>query len=191
MGFVLVEEALYQVIATMEDKHWWYVARQKIITDVAKKLSHEKPEPFIVDIGCGTGGSLADFKPEKFGCVGIDTSQIAIDLALKKFPECDFRCGRMPDDLRDISDKVTLFTSLDVLEHIEDDKKFLSDFLHLAPKGADILITVPALKPLWSPHDISCHHFRRNEKTSFKLFGMGCQLRVEWLGFSMYVCIPS
>ena len=85
MGFVLVEEALYQVIATMEDKHWWYVARQKIITDVAKKHSHEKPEPFIVDIGCGTGGSLADFKQEKFGCVGIDTSQIAIDLALKNF----------------------------------------------------------------------------------------------------------
>ena len=33
--------------------------------------------------------------------------------------------------------------------------------------------------------------FQGTKNTSFKLFGMGCQLRVGWLGFSMHVCIPS
>ena len=89
----------------------------------------------------------------------------------------------MPDDLRDISDKVTLFTSLDVLEHIWGDKKFLSDLLHLAPKGADILITVPALKPLWSPHDISCHHFRRNEKNKLQAVWDGLPVTCRMVGF--------
>lgn len=183
MGFALVEESLYRVHATMEDKHWWFVARRKIITDVARKLSQDVPQPFIVDIGCGTGGSLAHFKQEKFQCVGIDSSQIAIDLAAEKFPECDFRCGRMPDDLRDISSEVTLFTLLDVLEHVEDDKKFLSDLVHLAPKGADILITVPALKSLWSPHDVANHHFRRYEKPELEAVWNGLPVTCRMTGF--------
>jgi len=143
----------------------------------------ETPQPLILDIGCGTGASVAHFKQQGFKCLGIDAAPMAINRAVQKFPTCEFRCGLMPDDLLDIAPEVTLFTLLDVLEHVEDDRAFLADLVKLAPVGADILITVPALKSLWSPHDVSNHHFRRYEHAELAAVWDGLPVRCRMLGF--------
>ena len=50
---------------------------------------------------------------------------------------------------------------MDVLEHIENDKKYLKDILkYLSPNGT-IFITVPAFMSLYSLHDKELKHFRR------------------------------
>lgn len=163
-----MEESLYKVHAAMEETHWWFVARRKIISAAITKSIGDAPAPFVVDVGCGSGGSIAHFMEMGFRCLGIDSSRMAIDFAAKKYPAGQFRCGRMPDDLQDIAADVTLFTLLDVLEHVEDDRAFLSDLVSLAPTDANILITVPALKSLWSPHDVANRHLRRYEVEEFQ-----------------------
>lgn len=110
-----MEESLYSIHAEMEDEHWWFVARRKIISAVAIKLADNVSKSFVIDVGCGTGGSIAHFMEVGFRCLGIDASQSAIDYAVKKFPAGRFRCGTMPDDLEDVSADTTLFTLLDVL----------------------------------------------------------------------------
>ena len=52
----------------------------------------------------------------------------------------------------------------DVLEHIENDKEFLSKLLNKLKKGARIYITVPAHNFLWSEIDRHGGHFRRHNK---------------------------
>lgn len=51
--------------------------------------------------------------------------------------------------------------AFDVIEHIEDDKDFLSKLSKNIAKGGYIFITVPALKILWSDEDNFAGHFRR------------------------------
>ena len=50
---------------------------------------------------------------------------------------------------------------MDALEHLEDDCGSLKALRARLKPGGTIVITVPALKMLWSPHDDSHHHFRR------------------------------
>src|SRR5262249_29211093 len=54
-----------------------------------------------------------------------------------------------------------LVVLMDVLEHLEDDCGSLKSLRSRLKPGGWIVITVPALKFLWSPHDDSHHHFRR------------------------------
>ena len=178
-----MEESLYDVHAAMEDRHWWFVARRNILNEVTSILSQDFPRPFIVDVGCGTGASIAHFMENGFQCLGIDQSRSAIDYAEAKFPAGQYRCGNMPDDLRDIAADATLFTLLDVLEHVEDDRAFLADLVSLAPTGANILITVPALKRLWSPHDVANHHHRRYEKEQLQGTWNGLPVQCRMTGF--------
>lgn len=178
-----MEESLYKAHAAMEDIHWWFVARRKILSAVATKLTEGVSAPFVVDVGCGTGGSIAHFMEMGIQCLGIDASPLAIEFAENKFPAGQFRCGRMPDDLQDIAADITLFTLLDVLEHVEDDRAFLSDLISLAPRGANILITVPALKSLWSPHDVANHHCRRYEKGELQATWSGLPVDCRMIGF--------
>lgn len=51
--------------------------------------------------------------------------------------------------------------ALDVLEHIEDDKRAFDALLqHLRP-GGELIVTVPAHQFLFSDHDVRLKHFRR------------------------------
>ena len=57
---------------------------------------------------------------------------------------------------------------MDILEHIEGDKEFLTHVDSRYNPGSKMLITVPALMELWSPHDESRGHFRRYTTDTFK-----------------------
>jgi 2-polyprenyl-3-methyl-5-hydroxy-6-metoxy-1,4-benzoquinol methylase len=50
---------------------------------------------------------------------------------------------------------------MDVLEHVDDDVKLLSDYMRIARPGTRFFITVPAFMFLWSAHDDYLEHRRR------------------------------
>lgn len=58
---------------------------------------------------------------------------------------------------------------LDVLEHVEDDKVFLSDLITSMKAGASLLLTVPAHMSLWTDHDVLSGHQRRYDAESLQL----------------------
>ena len=78
-------------------------------------------------------------------------------------------CGRASRRYRRAS--VSHVFSFNVLEHIEDDAKAISDLLPaLAPRGR-VLMYVPAFQVLFSSMDRKVGHFRRYRKDSMsKLF---------------------
>ena len=178
-----MEQSLYRAHAAMEDKHWWFLGRRTIIKTVIKSLLRDDKQQTLLDIGCGTGASVNYFLQQNFQCIGLDASPLAIKIAQQKFPNAQFRCGYMPQDILDIAATVSVFTLLDVLEHIEDDKVFLLDLINLAPKGSLILITVPALKSLWSPHDSANHHYRRYEKEELENVWKGLPVKCRMITF--------
>lgn len=159
-----MDEGVYRAHADMEDAHWWFVARRQLILDVLGTVLPVGNQPFVIDVGCGTGGTVAAFRAAGFDALGLDASALAINIANSKYPEATYRCGRMPDDLIDCIDRADAVTLLDVIEHIEDDNGFLKTLVDILPVGSHLMITVPAMRALWSPHDVANHHFRRYEK---------------------------
>jgi len=154
-----------QLHADIEQRHWWFVGRRRIMRRLVDEVLAAEPEgrssqTMVVDIGCGTGANVAALA-DRYQCVGIDTSSEAVELARQRFPKVEFLTGRAPDDLGQRMARARLFLMMDVLEHIEDDFAMFSELLAAASPGSHFLLTVPADESLWSEHDESFGHYRR------------------------------
>lgn len=167
-----MQSAQFQLHAQIEDRHWWFLGRRRIVRQLLGEVLPPDPATLIVDVGCGTGaniGALAD----AYRCVGIDTSAEAIDLARQRFPGVDFRCGFAPADLGELAGRTKAFLLMDVLEHVPDDFALLSELLASAAPGTYFLVTVPADVRLWSEHDQSFGHYRRYDRQRFESVWQG------------------
>jgi SAM-dependent methyltransferase len=177
-----VEPILFQLHSELEARHWWFVGRRRILFPLIDTLMKGREGDLIVDVGCGTGGTVG-FLSAHHPCLGIDTSPIAIETARRTYPHARFIAGRCPDDLRATADKTGLYLLMDVLEHIEGDRRFLENVVALARPGTHILITVPARKSLWSRHDVTAEHLRRYEIDELRRLFAGLPVSVTLLSF--------
>jgi len=95
----------------------------------------------ILDIGCGIGNHLSriDYSEERFG---IDISELAIKMASKKCPDCNFMNGsiyNMPygDNFFDSA------YSIDVIEHLKQPHKMLCEAKRVLRPGGFLIIQTP------------------------------------------------
>jgi SAM-dependent methyltransferase len=158
----------FQLHAQIEDRHWWFVARRRILRQLVHRVSppplvalHEyRKRSMVVDIGCGTGANLAALADE-YRCVGVDTSEEAIELAHRRFPGITCICGSAPRDVSQWLRQAAVVLMTDVLEHVADDRGLLASIVQACLPGTQIVLTVPADMRLWSPHDEAFGHYRR------------------------------
>ncbi len=162
-----MEELMFDVHGAMENRHWWFVARARIIRQILQEIVGDDDKRMIVDVGCGTGG-MVNFLADDFRFLGLDLSETAISKAKTLYPGRSFKSGDVQDHINSLKNETSVFLLMDVLEHIKNDKMFLHDLIEALPDGGKILITVPARKVLWSQHDETAHHFRRYELEDFK-----------------------
>ena len=150
----------FQVHVAIEEHHWWFRGRRAILLNLASAILPPSKEHLVIDVGCGTGANAEAFN-QRYRCIGIDISAEAIQAATKRFKDVPFICGAAPKDLGEEAGRAGLFVVADVIEHIEDEFRFISDLVAAAKPGAFILITVPADPELWTDHDVSFGHYRR------------------------------
>lgn len=79
---------------------------------------------------------------------------------------------------------------LDVLEHVEDDRAFLTELVaHLSNTGV-LLFSVPAWPALFSQHDTALGHFRRYTPASARDVLRACGLRILGSGGFFHSLLP-
>ncbi len=153
--------AQFQVHADVEERHWWFLARRKIMQELLHVVvSPPSKDIRILEVGCGTGGNTHFFNQE-YTCVGVDPSPDAIAFARSRFPDCRFIQGYAPDSVMEECHLADVLLLLDVLEHVENDIGLVQSLLHAMKPGAYLLMMAPADMSLWSPHDAGFEHFRR------------------------------
>lgn len=146
---------LYEEIARLEERHWWFVGRRRIVFDLID--SHVSPPVRILDAGCGAGFTTAALAV--FGEVAaFDMAPEAIDCAARKAPVVKLGTITAIPYADGCFDMVT---ALDVLEHEEDEATALGELSRVLKPGGILVITVPACRFLWSPHDEVNGHKRR------------------------------
>ncbi len=72
-----------------------------------------------------------------------------------------------------------LLLLMDVLEHVDDDVGLLGGYARMAPRGARVLLTVPAFQWLWSGHDVYLGHRRRYTVARLEATARAAGLEVE------------
>lgn len=153
-----MDRVVYSQMHTSEERHWWFVARRRILASVLQKTLPLVPDRRILELGCGSGGNFEMLR--QFGEIwGMELDpqarQLAADRGLATVAE-----GRLPGQIP-FEGAFDLICLLDVLEHLEFDQESLEAAAARLAVHGRILITVPAFSFLWSSHDVAHHHFRR------------------------------
>lgn len=162
-----MDDEHYAVHAAHEDRHWWFLARRRILVDIITQLlAAEKQRPLVADIGCGTGATVAALAG-RFSAIGVDPSRAAIRLAREKYPACEFLEGTAPAVLGERMADIRGIVMSDVLEHVPDDEALLRSVVEAATPGTWLVLTVPADMSLWSAHDEVLGHHRRYDAEAF------------------------
>jgi len=160
-----MEEFAYKEIFLNEEKYWWFLGTRNLIFSQIELFLNENRDLKILDVGCGTGIVIEKLK--KYGEVfGLDKSDSAIEFCKKRGLQ-NIVSG-YATELPFNNDTFNLVTALDVLEHIGEDNKALSEIKRVLKKDGIAIITVPAFDFLWSSHDIALHHFRRYKLENFR-----------------------
>ncbi len=153
-----MEPEVYKRMAELEERHWWFLGRRRILASVIGRIPLPSPAR-ILDVGCGTGGNLAMLST--FGEVqGFEPDPLARELASRK-GHFSIHDGSLPDRAPFEPASFDLVAALDTIEHMADDLACLQALTLFLKPGGFALLTVPANPRLWSRHDELHHHHRR------------------------------
>ena len=107
----------------------------------------------ILDLGCGTGRHLAFFTQNGFEAIGFDSSETALDLAMKWLDEeelsADVHLGRMEKPFPYPDGHFDAVISIQVIHHnmMKDILATIREIERVLKSGGYIFITVPILGP--------------------------------------------
>jgi SAM-dependent methyltransferase len=172
-----------QACFDVEDSSFWFRHRNACILEALRQ--YPPPGP-LFDIGGGNGfvaKAMQDVGLEVVlvepGAVGaVNARQRGIEhVVLATLEDAGFVPGSLP--------AIGLF---DVLEHMEDDHKFLQTIhTHLASQGR-VYLTVPAYQALWSEADVVAGHHRRYSRHALRELIERSDLKVEFAtGFFQFL----
>ena len=182
-----MEARTYELMRELEDEHWWFVARRRVIEAVLRRLALPERAD-ILEVGCGTGGNLAMLS--RFGTVtGVERDEDAAAMARERgiAPVLE---GELPCQIPGLNGQYDLIVLFDVIEHVDADGASLECLRTGLRPGGRIVLTVPAFNFLWSQHDVENHHKRRYRRTDLRGLATGAGLQAEYLSYFNFWLFP-
>ncbi|MEL6124111.1 MAG: methyltransferase domain-containing protein [Bacteroidota bacterium] len=185
-----MDKAYYDQYAIAERSHWWFLGREKILSQMVDKYSAKdsKQELSILNIGAATGrtsewlsafGSVTTSEFDPDCCEYLKQQGVAVEQAsMTELPYAD--------------DSFDVVCAFDVIEHIDDHEMAMKELKRvLKPEGRGY-VSVPALMQLWSDHDVINHHYRRYTRSELEEVitktGLN-RVRLSYFNFVMFPLI--
>jgi len=155
-----MKEHTYPIMFRVEQSHWWYTGRRKILADFVEAICRQVTDrrPRILDVGCGTGANLLMLS--QYGdAEGVDVSEDALAFCRERGLD-KVRLGAA-EELPYEDGTFDLVTALDVVEHLDDDLAGLREMRRVLRPGGRVLLFVPTFMFLWGLQDDVSNHRRR------------------------------
>lgn len=183
-----MERVVYQQMAELDDRHWWYRARRKILAELIRRDAQLPAGAKILEIGCGTGHNLAMLG--EFGHVdGLELDDEARALSEQRLGRT-IMSSPLPE-LAGVPDRqYDLIGAFDVIEHIDDDRAALASIAAKLKPGGKFVIAVPAHQWMWSAHDVVNHHKRRYSKRALQALVESSPLELLKIGYFNSLLFP-
>jgi SAM-dependent methyltransferase len=169
-------EELFAALAQVEAGSFWFRARSELVLWALKTYFPDCQR--FMEIGCGTGFVLAGIQaanPQMELC-GSEVFSAGLAFAAKRVPGA--RLYQMDARSIPFTAEFDVIGALDVLEHIEDDERVISEVARALRPGGGFLISVPQHPSLWSVQDKAAGHVRRYTARSLRR-------RIEAAGFEV------
>lgn len=161
-----MEKSLYADYQRLEETHWWFIGRQKVISQVLQQKIIPRHIERALDVGCGTGFCTSLVTPLADSVYGVEIADEMIQILKQKNKKLHILQGEWPNVA--INQTFKLVTLFDALEHIQDDRVALKKVESVLEPGGIVVLTVPAYMFLWSEHDVISHHKRRYTKEQMR-----------------------
>ncbi len=159
----------------IEQDSFWFNHRNNVIVEAVKKYCRCKT---FFDIGGGNGFVAKGLQDAGINVVLVEPGPSGAINAQKRNIK-NIVCSTLEDAQFEKAslDSLGLF---DVIEHIKDDYKFLSNINTYLNHDGLIFITVPAYNFLWSSEDSEAGHFRRYTLFQLNELLAKCGFKVEY-----------
>jgi SAM-dependent methyltransferase len=179
-------EALVDLVAEVEARHFWFAARNAVIVSSLRAQIASLAGKRALDVGCGTGFTLSALEAAGLQVCGVDMHAAALRYARARLRgplvRSDATVLPFPPDF----DIVSLF---DVIEHTDDDVEVLRQAQGALRPDGQIVVTVPAGPELWTQYDEVIGHKRRYTKESLGAAIVRSGLQVRSIEY--FNCLPS
>ena len=183
-----MERIVYDRMAELDERHWWYRARRDILGDLIRREISLPAGARILEVGCGTGHNLPMLGA--FGHVdAIEIDEAARDIASHRLGHPVMNAP-LPELEGVRAGTYDLIAMLDVLEHVEADREALVSLAAKLRPGGRILITVPAHPWMWSAHDVVNHHHRRYTRRTLRAVVAEAELKLEMMSWFNSLLFP-
>lgn len=146
----------YGKMRQFEDTYWWHRGMRAIMEQVFSPLI--EPDSCLLDVGCGTGGSLAMLRGY-CDTAGVDIHPEAVRLSRERGLENIFQSDATSMPFEDAT--FTHATCCGVLQSVTDDQACLVDIFRVLRPGGLLYVTEQAYPALWNRHDVSQGAIRR------------------------------
>ena len=178
-----------------EREHWWFTVRRRIIAAAMDRAldaigrDADIAGPRWLDVGCGPGVLLEAYRRVPPGRK-VGTDPHAPTVARARGRGLDVRETATDWDFAALG-AFDLVTLCDVLEHVERDAEAVAEVARRLRAGGRVVVTVPAMRSLWGPHDVVNHHFRRYRRGGLRRLFAGPLWEVERCTFFSSVLLPA
>jgi SAM-dependent methyltransferase len=168
-----MDPAEIRTMAAVEDRHWWYKERRKLL---ARELRRFASPGRALDLGAAGGGNTRVMLASGWQAVALDYSLPGVEVARDRgIPAAQIDARHLPVS----SESVDLVTAFDVLEHIDEDYLVTAEIARVLRPGGTALIAVPCDMALWSSHDEACGHVRRYTRESLSEVMLKADLAID------------
>ena len=182
-----MDASLYPRMAEVEDVHWWFASRRAIVEHILDRLNLPG-DASILEPGCGTGGNFA-MLARRGHLFALDADESAVGFARAR-GLAQVERGALPDQIPFGDRRFDLILMTDVLEHLDDEAGALRALRARLCPGGWLLLTVPAMRWLWSDHDVTHHHRRRYGANELRTLVRGAGLDLTYLSYYNFMLFP-
>lgn len=111
----------------------------------------------VLDFGCGYGDFAKHLNDSGYECDGVEIDKESNLESQKKGIKTFY-------SLTEVKKLYPAVTSLNVLEHIEDDLKILQNLFNIIENTGHLILYLPSSMAVWSNMDVEVGHYRRYSK---------------------------
>lgn len=170
----------YAICAAAEDRSFWFEHRNRVLADVFRRFGVPAA---LWEVGSGNGCVAKYFQNSGMETVAVEPARAGAEYAAKRGVQCSV-CASL-EELQLPSASIPAVGCFDVVEHLESPMPVLQEILRVLISGGKLLVTVPALRWLWSETDEASHHFQRYSKGRLRDLMVRAGFRPVFAGYMM------